>query len=356
MTYESKGFKDDMRRLKKAVIAIVSDIWFLNRISQFCFVIGLSGIASVGIIFAIPYLYMEYSEDVTFYVRVFGCFLALQLVVNWLCIKLVSCRYNPFNDGTIPDGILMGQNISRIRKPDECQNGGSNRGRKDATVVNIGKGNDGSLMYVASEMPKSAEEAPKRTAYPYFSWTPCLRCNRPRPPRCHHCPMCNTCVLKRDHHCFFAGACIGYRNLRHFSVFLFWASVATLFATLHAFPYYFYDILPYTSFFDFLFPVAVTRAIFGYIEIKFAFFIVLGWILLAFLFWATSFLKIVINLIKDGKTTFEIEYKMEIKDTRGIMDKLRAVYGNYWLLNFIFPLHNVFEPIDDPIRWPYIKA
>ncbi|XP_045177396.2 uncharacterized protein LOC123537627 [Mercenaria mercenaria] len=358
MPYESKGFKDDMRRLKRAVIAIVSDVWFLNRVSQCCFVVGLSGIGGVGVIFAIPYLYTDYSENVVFYVRAFGCFLALQMIVNWLCIKFVGTSYNPFRDGVIPDGISMGENISRVRYADENQNNGltNSRGRKDATTVNLGTGSTGSLMYVASELPKSAEEGPKRTAYPYFSWTPCLRCNRPRPPRCHHCPMCNTCVLKRDHHCFIAGACVGYRNLRHFTVFLFWASVATTFATLHALPYYYYDVLPYTSYFDFIFPIAITRAMFGYIDVKFALFIVLGWILLGFLFWSISFLQVVVNLIKAGKTTFEKEYKMELTDTRGFLGKIRAVYGNYWILNFIVPLHNVFEPIDDPVRWPYIKA
>ena len=356
MSNESKGIKDDLRRLKRAVLLIVSDVWFLNTVSQSCFVIGLGGVGGIGVIFAIPYLYENYSDNVIFYVRLFGCFLAMQMIVNWLCIKFVDTSYNPYRDGTIPDGVSMGVNISRLGCADENQNSGilNNHGRKDATAIDMG--NNGSLMYVASEMPKSPEQGPKRTAYPYFSWTPCLRCNRPRPPRCHHCPMCNTCVLKRDHHCFVSGACIGYRNMRHFTVFLFWAAVATTFATVHACPYYYYDVLPYTSYFDFIFPIAVTRAMFGYIDMKHAVFIVLGWILLAFLLWAISFLQVVADLIKSGKTTFETEYKMELYDSRGIFGKLRAVFGNYWILNFIIPLHFVFEPVDDPVKWPYIKA
>jgi palmitoyltransferase len=318
-------------------------------------VFGLGGIASVGIIFALPYIYRDYNQTVEFYLRIFGYFLVIQLVTNWLCMKFVDNKYNPFKHGAIPDGVFLGQNIYRVRV-EGFQNGGQNDryGRKDATAVNINK--NGSIMYVASEMPKAPDEGPKRTAYPYFSWTPCLRCNRPRPPRCHHCPMCNVCVLKRDHHCFFAGTCIGYRNLRHFTVFLFWASVATAFATIHALPYYYYDILPFTRWFDIIFPIAILRACLGFIDWHYALFILLGWILVAYLMWATSFLQIAIKIIKTGKTTFEEEFKMEVTDTRNTWDKVRAVFGHYWIFNFIFPLHFVFEPIDDPVKWPSIKA
>lgn len=359
MPYKSTGLKDDLTRLKHAIIPIITNEWFLNAVFQTFFVLGITGIAGVGVIFAIPYLYSGYSETVALYVQAFGCFLALQMILNWLCIKLVDIAYNPFRDGTIPDGISMGQNISRIYPvtTDENENNGLNsHGRKSATVVDMSTENGGSLMYVASQMPISDEEGPARTAYPYFSWTPCLRCNRPRPPRCHHCPMCNTCVLKRDHHCYFAGACVGYRNLRHFSVFLFWASVATIFAVFHMLPYYYYDVLPNTSYFDLIFPLAFARAMFGFIDWKFPFLIVLGWMLLILLRWATFFFSSVMELIKSGKTTFEKDNKMELTDTRDLLGKLRSVYGNYWLLNYLVPLHVWFDPIDNPIRWPYIRS
>lgn len=342
--------------IKRCLIRWLSDLKLVNFISQACFIVGLSGVGSIGVIFAIPYLYEGYDEHLAFTVRAFGCLIAFQLLLNWLCIKCVDNSYNPFRDGVLPDGVVLGQNVSRARWMDENQNGsGQGRGRKDATSVTIDN-NNGSVMYVASELPTSLDAPPKRTAYPYFSWTPCLQCNRPRPPRCHHCPLCKKCILKRDHHCFFTGVCVGYRNLRHFSVFLFWASLGTIFATIHAIPYYYYEILPYTKYIDFIFPIAVIRAVFGYIDFKYAICIVLGWLLLALLAWAISFFKIVINLVTVGKTTFEIDFNMAVTDTRSLGDKIRAVYGHYWILNFIIPLHSVFDPIDDPVRWPTIKA
>lgn len=338
------GVRTRLRRL-------FSDVLFMDRLSQSCFIFGLIGIASFGILFAIPYLYVDLSDVAVLVARVFGIFVAFQMFINWLCMKFVDNSYDPDRHGTIPEGIQMGENISRLPET-EIKPITKNKGGEKV----LNKRKSGSLMYVATERPKSAEDNPKRTAYPYFSWTPCLRCNRPRPPRCHHCPQCKICVLKRDHHCFFAGSCIGYRNLRHFSVFLFWATVATIFSTLHALPYYYYHVIQNTIFFDVLFPVAIVRCLLGYICWKNALFITLSWILIVFLYWASSFLKIVVNLIILGKTTFETEYKMEVIDRRNLKEKIRSVYGNYWVLNFIIPLHFIYEPIDDPVNWPHLKA
>lgn len=356
--YYSADIRQLLERLKVKCIGVVSDIWFLNRISQFCFIFGLGGLATFGIVLAIPCLYINFDENVTFYAQVFSGFLSLQMFVNWLCMRLVDSGYSPVRDGAMPDGILLGQNISRIPEVDGHENGllAKNEYRKDAKTTTLNTRKVGSLMYVASEMPKTANEQPKRTTYPYFSWTPCILCRRPRPPRCHHCVMCDKCVMKRDHHCFVAGACIGYRNLRHFAVFLFWASVGTIFGTLHALPYYYYHVVQHTRYLDLLFPIAVIRALLGYIYWQCAVFMVLVWLLIAYLLWATSFLQIVINLITTGKTSFEIDFKMEITDKRSLGDKLRSVFGHYWILNFIIPLHLVFEPIDDPVKWPFIKA
>ena len=340
-------------------------LWFManqpivDKTSQFCYLFGLLGVAGWGVTIAIPFLYSDcepWKEIVASFV---GYFSAIQVLVNWFCIKFVDCSYNPFIHGTKPDDIAIGENICEARNKNNrlFENGNSDpdkaagKKRKDATAVPMA-----SLMYVATELPTGQNPLPKRTAYPYFSWTPCLRCNRPRPPRCHHCPLCDVCVMKRDHHCFFAGTCIGYRNQRYFSVFIFWTTVATVFATAHAVPFFYYEVYPGTRWIDVMFPFAILRALFGYISGSHALLIVLAWLLVAFLMLSISFVQRAYSWLVTSTTSFEQEYKMNVLDTRDISEKLRSVFGKYWVLNFLIPTHFIFEVEEDPLRWPTIRA
>jgi len=57
----------------------------------------------------------------------------------------------------------------------------------------------------------------------------CKKCNKPKPPRTHHCSICKKCVLKMDHHCPWLNNCVGLRNYRYFICFLLWLSIATFY-------------------------------------------------------------------------------------------------------------------------------
>ena len=324
----------------------------LDKTGQFCYIFGLFGVASWGIMFVIPYIYSDFNASYKTSAQGFVMFCVLQIMINWLCMRMVTSAYVPVLHGAKPDDLEIGEHISKLEK----QNG------FDHTVTlsledsqSLVKRN---IVYVATEMPKSNTEPPKRAAFPYWSWAPCLRCNRPRPPRCHHCSICNVCVLKRDHHCFIAGACIGYRNLRHFTVFLFWAVVGTTFGTIHLLPYLYYYLStqPELGYIDIILPVVLIRAVLRMVGWLDALLIVLSYILICYNIWSVSFLKELTEWIREGKTSFEKTLKLKVYDTRSLRDKSRSVFGHYWIFNFIVPLHFIFEPIEDPINWPYIKA
>ena len=63
-----------------------------------------------------------------------------------------------------------------------------------------------------------------------------VECHHHRPPRCHHCPVCDICILKRNHHCFFTGACIGLGNQKNFILFLLWDILGIIYALFHITP------------------------------------------------------------------------------------------------------------------------
>lgn len=59
----------------------------------------------------------------------------------------------------------------------------------------------------------------------------CKKCDTFRPKHTHHCSTCNACVLNMDHHCPWVNNCVGWRNHKHFVLFLWyawWGCVASM--------------------------------------------------------------------------------------------------------------------------------
>ncbi|XP_021351131.1 probable protein S-acyltransferase 12 [Mizuhopecten yessoensis] len=301
-----------------------ADPRIFNRYSPFLFIAEVTGVWYYGTFHAIPFLYAGYGGLTVTVMQALICFLTFEIMINWWYVYTVDSNYNPQRHGTqLPET----ESVLQMVTDKDCQ-----IKRREADRTKTGS-----------------------TSGHYWSWQYCTICDQPRPPRCHHCMLCNRCSLKRDHHCFFARNCVGYRNFRHFTVMVFWAFLSSVIGFVHALPFILLEVLPPGGYVD-LFPCAAFfRWMFGYSDFQVGVLVLGLWFLVMFIVLTTSVIRDSVRWISQGKTSFEVVNNISIDDTRAFGDKVRAVFGNYWLLNFLMPLHWVFPPEEDPVHWPTIN-
>ncbi|CAG5119219.1 unnamed protein product [Candidula unifasciata] len=331
----------------------------------------------------IPLLYAG-QDGAVFLQRCLCCFLFMEIMINWLGIRYVDSSYQKYikTDANFPSAeqnfanekMYLEKEAESVNQWMIEQNEQVNS-RSIADLISVSENSKVNLLLQQEKKnrpethldiinlmtPKPVIKRIGKTvteSYPYWSWVPCYACRRTRPPRCHHCPLCKTCILKRNHHCFFAGSCIGYRNHRFFIVFLFWALIGCVYATLHVITYISLELWSQMSYSDIFFPVAVIRWIFGYLSFHTLLLMITVTFLIMFIFITTGYLFSEFRNISQGLTTFEklcLKRSLEIRDTRRLNQKIRAIFGRYWLLNFVFPTHFFLKPEEDPIYWPHIQ-
>ncbi|XP_060072441.1 uncharacterized protein LOC132552295 [Ylistrum balloti] len=297
----------------------------LNKYSPVLFIAEVTGVWYYGTCHAVPFLYAGYGEQTIKVIQAIVCFLTFEVVINWWYVHTVESNYDPQRHGT--EQVHKSEALSQVVCDTDFQ----------------------------SKRREAHRTGRDSTSGQYWSWKYCSVCDQPSPPRCHHCILCNRCSLKRDHHCFFARNCVGYRNFRHFTVMVFWANLASVIGFAHAVPFLLMDVLPEDGYIDLLPFVAFIRWLFGYSNFRVGV-IVLGlWFLAMLVVLTTSMMNDSRKWVIQGKTSYEVDNNIPIRDTRTVGDKIRAVYGQYWLLNFMVPMHWMFQPEIDPVNWPTIN-
>lgn len=306
-----------------------------------------------GEFITLPYLYSN-SIWLRFHTT-FANFIFFELLLNWFFIWYVDTTYKPSVHGAQPSSEPLP--VSNSGSTSRMASTGNDKLRKEKLKENgemREKRPDEHVIYVATSFPGEGDKS-DRIPYRYWSWTPCLLCRRPRPPRCHHCNICNKCVLKRDHHCFFARTCIGLHNQRHFVVFTFWAMIATSYGFVNGVVYIYMAFLQDMSYIDFIPFVGFLRMPWSGNSLSAPMLVLLAWTLGIFLWLSTSFSKNNIKSLRTSQTTFEEIHKIKIIDTRSKHERIKELFGDYWLVNFIIPLHWKFEPTEDAVNWSHIK-
>ena len=60
-------------------------------------------------------------------------------------------------------------------------------------------------------------------------------------------------------------------------------------------------------------------------------------------------------LVVAGKTSYEIEKNLRIKDTQTLGERIAEVFGKFWFVNFILPGNLVMKQQGDGCSWEHIK-
>ena len=281
--------------------------------------------------YIVPYVFDDYGPWTIYYMRVICWFVFINGLANWICVILYDPSYPKSKDNPHLD-----VNHRPDDPPDQFR-------PLIQEATNSNQNGNGNCIY-----DMTSKEA--------LPWEFCDRCKRHVPPRAHHCKYCRTCILKRDHHCFMVGNCIGFKNQRYFVVLAFYAMVVGIIGGYFTYKYLKEVYWPTaTGWTDLVPPIAVWRWIFGatkghiclmvvhvYLEFLFGF---MGWVYFTSQFAMTA----------GGKTLYENAKKIPIKSTNTVQRNLRSVFGDFWLLNFMFPMTLVFRQRDDGIHWEGIK-
>lgn len=182
-------------------------------------------------------------------------------------------------------------------------------------------------------------------------WKYCVHCQVETPPRAHHCKVCQMCILKRDHHCYFTTRCIGYYTQRRFIVLCFYIFLACCMFSYHCF--FYLNSTDSVHFLDYILPITVLKFIFAGVKLKFLFITINFYLSVAFGGLAIVYLLWEFLLIIDNKTSYEAA-KVINRYRQSIGDNVRSVFGNYFLIHFIWPF-NTALPLDG-FNWPLHKC
>lgn len=191
-----------------------------------------------------------------------------------------------------------------------------------------------------------------------MQWSYCEKCEMNIPPRARHCSVCKTCILKRDHHCYFAGTCIGFRNQRFFFVWAFYSiwvgALGFYFTYLYLREFYWPQAYSWT---DFIPMVSFYRWYYQQTEISPHIILLITHLYLELVcaFMGMVYFTVQTVLVTKGVTMFEFTKVISVKNTNSINANFRSVFGDFWALNFLFPMIILFKQRDDGMQWHGVK-
>ena len=222
-------------------------------------------------------------------------------------------------------------------------------------------GNPNQCTHETSNVDTDQEKSNRHSVYNMdategLEWKFCKKCNIFMPPRSHHCKYCDKCILKRDHHCNMVGNCVGYNNQRFFIVLTVYAMITGLLGAFFTLKYIYEAMWPSMySWTDLILPITFLRCLFGSISVLQALLTLHVYLEIPFGIFGIMYFTLQMIHVIIGLTPHEVEKNLPLKNTYNLTKKMRAVFGTYWILNFVFPMVLFFKQTEDGIHWEHIK-
>ncbi|KAK2162619.1 hypothetical protein LSH36_95g05028 [Paralvinella palmiformis] len=266
--------------------------------------------------YTIPERYSDWDPMSRYYLKVAACFIFCQISTNFFCVRF----YDSF-----------------LKKSKDRPN----------QIDRSNKINNSSLRLMNNK--REANDATFGDS-PKF----CDVCDLTMPYRTHHCRICKQCVLKRDHHCFFTGICIGYFNQRYFVVMNFYIALSCGWGISELVHFLVNKFEPRDNW-DYFLPLTCYRWLLGSVSFRdmLTMLHVYGQWWIGFM--AFSMLAWNIFVIFLGKTSHEIQHGVNVRSSVSVSGRLRSVFSDFWLLNFLFPTVIIFKQENDGTCWPDLK-
>ena len=62
-----------------------------------------------------------------------------------------------------------------------------------------------------------------------------------------------------------------------------------------------------------------------------------------------------VNLIYQGLTPHELYKNLSVQNTQTLSRRIKSVFGQFWFLNFLFPVVFLFRQEEDGKTWTYLR-
>ena len=280
--------------------------------------------------YIVPYFFKDYHPWTQYYFKVFLWFILMNVLINFICTTAYTSFYIQTKDNPY---LSIRQRANHLPET-FC----------------------GLMVQETSNQSNGSIPRKVTTKDGELDWSFCKKCNVTVPPRTYHCNFCRKCVLKRDHHCFVVGCCVGFKNQRYFIVMLLYCLIIGILGEYLTVVYFKHELWPTTtSWINLVLPVTVVRWVLGHIPLFDTILIFHCYIYALYILLGVAYFPSQIVFALQGRTLLELAKNIPIKNSNPWKRNLTSVFGECWVLNFIFPMVLIFRQQDDGVHWQNVK-